>query len=145
MEICNSYKKEILNWPDINCTARITIEKDHPTMHFEVFEIVVSGDGGNEYERKGATSGMDTTSNLDEAQPLLAGLIKWDGCSHVNFGDEEGYVHLCGGRSWFNFLKATERIWNIAMKELPRDHSANMFDLELFNSPNPKTTNVTRI
>lgn len=27
----------------------------------------------------------------------LEGTIKWDGCSHITFGDE-GYIHMCGKR-----------------------------------------------
>lgn len=129
---------EILDWSDIDCVARIEIKKDAPSLEFEVFEITAHSQDKNggftvkNYERKGATSSDGITENLDEAQTLIRGLIKWDACSHVTFGDEKGYIHLCGGRSWFNFMKATERIWDIAMKELPREHSKDMFDLELF-------------
>jgi hypothetical protein len=32
-----------------------------------------------------------------EAENFVRGSIKWDGCSHVWFGDDDGYLHLCGG------------------------------------------------
>jgi hypothetical protein len=75
----------------------------------------------------------DETENLDEAQTMVKGLIKWDACSHIYFGDKDGYLHLCGGRNWFCFQEAIKRIWEIAIKELPQDHSKDMFDIELFN------------
>jgi hypothetical protein len=130
---------KVINWEDIDCTVRL--KKDDNSLEFEVFEIM--GKYENEktgkydkpiYERKGANSSEDETENLDEAQTLLRGIIKWDACSHVYFGDDEGYIHLCGGRSWFVFQQAVKRIWEIAIKELPQEHSKDMFDLELFNN-----------
>lgn len=126
---------KVIEWPDIRCTARIEI--DNNSLKFEVFEITgnlpdKNGDYTiNLYQRKGARL-SDDAEELDEAQPLFRGFVKWDACSDVYFGDEGGYIHLCGGESWFAFMKAVERIWDIAMKELPQDHSADMFDLELF-------------
>lgn len=75
-------------------------------VNIEAFRVVgeVHSEGGvefdpprKEYERKGATNSMDTTPNLDEAQRVIEGSIKWDGCSNLNFfPDEKGYVHFCG-------------------------------------------------
>lgn len=31
-----------------------------------------------------------------EPEIKLSGMVKWDGCSHINFGDGDGYMHLCG-------------------------------------------------
>lgn len=133
--------KEIV-WEDINCVVRVDINKDVPTMDFWVFEIVAWGEDSEtgeytvfSYIKKGATNSDDTTENTDEAQTLLRGHIKWDACSHVYFGDEDGYIHICGGESWFNFMEAIKRIWEIAVKELPRKHSADMFDLSMFKPP----------
>lgn len=111
-------------------------------MDFEVFEMVAWGKDEKtgeyteiEYERKGATASHDTTNSLEEAQTLIMGRIKWDACSHVTFGDKDGYIHLCGGRSWFYLIEVIKRIWGIALKELPQDHSKDMFDMELFTTP----------
>jgi len=126
-----------LDWEDINCVARI--KKEEHSLEFWVYEVIghsADNKGGftvKNFEKKGSTSSQDDTSNLDEAHPMFRGLIKWDACSHVNFGDEDGYIHLCGGRSWFTFMEAQKRIWQISMKELPQEHSKGMFDLELFS------------
>lgn len=129
--------KRIEKWDDINCHAEIEIDSDVPTMKFSVFEVAATSmdEKGNKvpyYKRKEATGGMDMTENLEEAQALLSGYIKWDACSHVTFGDENGYIHLCGGISWFNLIESIKRIWEIARKTLPEEHSTSMFDLELF-------------
>lgn len=126
--------KKIIEWDDIDCTVRLEMEEI--SMRFEVFEVQGMAEGDEPgvycvplYERKGAESSNDNTESLDEAQPLLRGSIGWDACSHVYFGDN-GYIHLCGGRSWLNFMEATKRIWEIAKKELPKEHSKDMFDLD---------------
>lgn len=121
---------KIIKWEDIDCVARV--ENDGLSLNFAVFEIIANDNAGELYEKKGATSSEHWTHNIDEAQTLIKGIIKWDACSHVTFGDEEGYIHLCGGRSWFVFQEVVKRIWEIAMKELPQEHSKDMFDLELF-------------
>jgi hypothetical protein len=33
--------------------------------------------------------------DFDKADRFIDGTIKWDGCAHVEFGDERGYLHLC--------------------------------------------------
>ena len=48
------------------------------------------------YWRKGSDSSEDNTSNFSDAERYVEGSVKWDGCSHVSFGDENGYLHLCG-------------------------------------------------
>ena len=47
------------------------------------------------------------------------GLIKWDGCSHVYFGECEGgfpngYLHLCGKDYWEKHNKMMTALWDLA-------------------------------
>ena len=42
---------------------------------------------------------LDHTPIVEEKEPYLTGYIKWDGCSHFNFGNQ-GYLHLCGEKSF---------------------------------------------
>jgi hypothetical protein len=67
------------------------------TVEFFAAEVLYLAENRRWYERKGDFSPMhDPTKELDEAQRLVEGMIKWDGCAHYNFGDENGYLHLCG-------------------------------------------------
>ncbi len=66
----------------------------------------------NIYEKEGAKSSEDTTENIDEAQTLVRGVVKWDGCSHYTFGDEDGYIHLCGGSNVKNLSEIIKKIYN---------------------------------
>jgi hypothetical protein len=62
-----------------------------------------------------------------DTSPYLAFMIKWDGCSHLDFGrvDEhghrDGYVHLCGGEGWTAHLKLMKWLFEWAEKEIPMD------------------------
>src|SRR3990167_1778255 len=111
--------KEILNWDDIQCTAIMEFENGiAPGLQFKVYAVMgerVSGVNSGEkvYEKKGSTNSEDETSDLENAQPLLAGRIKWDSCSHVYFGDD-GYIHLCGVYSWRQIYKAINKVWEYA-------------------------------
>lgn len=129
---------KIEQWDDIDCTIKYVVKDSY--MDFEVFEVVARYENKKtgeytepKYLKKGASSSEDMTEDLDEAETLLKGSIKWDACSHVRFGDEVGYLHLCGGRSWFNLIEATKRVYKIAIKELSKEESKDMFDIELFN------------
>lgn len=110
-------------WEDIHC--EVHIEEMPNSFEFTVFQIL-------SWSENKKTKEYDV---IDEKEVLFKGLIKWDACSHIYFGDE-GYIHLCGGRSWFIFMEATKRVWEIAMKELPKEHSKDMFDLHLFPAVN---------
>lgn len=57
---------------------------------------------------------MDKT--VGETEQYLQAYIKWDGCSHVCFGENEndsqattGYLHLCGALYWKRH--ATVMLW----------------------------------
>src|SRR5690242_15475325 len=64
----------------------------------EVTGVGVHPDPGVKYYwRKGATSSEDNTTDFNNAERYIDGTVKWDGCSHFNFGDNTGYLHLCGG------------------------------------------------
>lgn len=66
------------------------------SVDFTAFDVLgVADDGTQFYELKGATSSNDDTDNIADAQPLVTGSVKWDGCSHYYFGDA-GYIHAHG-------------------------------------------------
>lgn len=96
-----------------NFTVRYTKGPAH--VDFQVYEKIAWEDGDKNlpyYESKGGC-GMDdkSTKSIDEANAYIQGSVKWDGCSHVNFGDEDGYVHLCGPRSFKEMIFILERIY----------------------------------
>lgn len=67
---------------------RYTSDKNEYYCDFEVY-VVESWDNDN--------------TPLD-IELYLHGTIKWDGCSHIYFGNTigntNGYIHICGNNSW---------------------------------------------
>lgn len=109
-------------WKDLEMTARfgdIVWDNSPHGFDFEVYEQV--GFEQNPitkeydvpiYEREGATESGDYSENeLEDAQPYLTGMIKWDGCSHFYFGNE-GYIHLCGLDQIEKLQKVLQRLIN---------------------------------
>lgn len=60
----------------------------------------------------------DTDNSYDINDGELAGdiTIKWDGCSHVNFGDKDGYMHLCGKLHWIEYTTMLITLYEWAVK-----------------------------
>lgn len=75
-------------------------------MEFEVYEVC-----------SWALDGKNTPS---ETGLYLEGAIKWDGCSHVWFGEKdesevhEGYLHLCGKTYWQRHADVMMKIYELA-------------------------------
>ena len=49
----------------------------------------------------------------------LTFFMKWDGCSRINFGEENGYIHLCGARSFEKHIFLMTELYRWAEKEIP--------------------------
>lgn len=93
-------------------------------VEFTVYEISMGRDAAGQftvphYNRKGATVSSDVTTDQANAEPYLRGTIRWDGCSHVWFGDDDGYLHLCGRGSFDHLAALLDRAWAVAAREMP--------------------------
>lgn len=87
------------------------INKEY-AIEFLASKITGVGDDGPVYEMKGAQSSMDTTLIFDESERFINGFIKWNGCSHYYFGDDTGYLHLCGKHNINEISKLIKIIYN---------------------------------
>ena len=86
----------------------VTIE-DH-MWSFEVYES--------------CTLTKDDNETIEDLELYVAGSIKWDGCSHVWFGEKDqnekrdGYLHLCGKQCWVNHSKVMSKLWDLAASKI---------------------------
>lgn len=104
-------------WEDIQCEAVFTLHKREfgQSLDFAVYEVLGESEGERYYEGKGGCGWDDkATTDIKNANTLFRGYIKWDACSHVYFGDDDGYIHVCGFHSWKNLHEAIKRVWNFA-------------------------------
>lgn len=58
------------------------------------------------------------TEKTEDAEVFLEGFIKWDGCSHWNFHDNDCMTHICGRRNAVAFGKLFIDMFDIAKKAL---------------------------
>ena len=69
----------------------------------------------------GHSSGEDT-ADIDAADAAVVGWAKWDGCSHLTFGEHipagGGYLHVCGIEGWDAFLLAFTAMRNAVAEHL---------------------------
>lgn len=61
------------------------------------------------------------TENFEEGDKYLSGRVGWDGCSHYYFGDEEGYMHLCGTKNVAQLKQTIEHIYQTCGKIMKGD------------------------
>ena len=64
--------------------------------------------------------GCQLASGFDDAERFVDGCIKWDGCSHLYFGDDDGYLHLCGGLAFRGLEWALRKVWAEAETRMPK-------------------------
>ncbi|RLI38827.1 hypothetical protein DRO66_00635 [Candidatus Bathyarchaeota archaeon] len=64
----------------------------------------------------------DGTKEPTDMHHYLSGCVKWDGCSHLTFGDEdkEGYHHFCGKVYWDRHVKLMQELYPILVIMVPR-------------------------
>lgn len=119
---------DIVHWRDIEVTLRV-VKLDNSWFEWQVFEIVgedwasdedTSKSGRLMYHLKGYKSSSDDTADINEAEPLLSGVVKWDGCAHLDFApDRGGYVHVCGARDADRIGKVIRRLYDVAAEHMP--------------------------
>lgn len=86
---------ELVTWDDGTPSYIVEFEdpalNEYATFTFTVYELV-----GTSREK------------------YLSGFIKFDGCCHFNFGDEHGYLHLCGKQGMDNLKNLLDALWEFA-------------------------------
>lgn len=119
------YKKWVVEvWKDLEMTARfedMVWDGGPHGFEFEVYEQVGFDQNPKTkeydmpiYERQGANGSGDYSEHeLEDAQPYITGMIKWDGCSHFYLGNE-GYIHLCGLENIEKLQKVLQKLINRA-------------------------------
>lgn len=104
----------LAKYTDLEVIVTYTIDKgcEGIAVDFRAYEIAATSMEGRDemYVLRGASSPEGLTFNFTKAQPLIEGTVKWDGCSHYNFGNE-GYIHLCGKDYILNISELIKRIY----------------------------------
>lgn len=122
----------IIEWDDIDIVAKFEL-KDGVMVDFICYEIIgyEPDNNGNATVKLFDTGleglGNGTTTKIDEAVPLIKGEIRWDACSHVYFGVENGYIHICGKETWIQVTECLNRVFKQAGEMLKQGFNDDYF------------------
>ena len=87
-------------------------------IEYEVRDMAVYQKGGKTITQFVKDDG-EMTDDLNQAEMLVKGSIKWDGCSHNTFGEEDGYLHACSRQEMVRFGKLFDVLFDIAQELMP--------------------------
>lgn len=112
----------------------VTVAYTVGNSHVDFFAAEVTGTDVDEtnpiYWRIGATSSMDDpATELKDAERYVEGSVKWDGCSHLWFGDENAYIHVCGKSDFVKLATTLAAIYE-RCGQLMKENGSNTLDGE---------------
>ena len=90
----------------------VIYENKEYAVDFTCYEVTGTDSEGKRIYQPLNGNGGDFTDDISKAEVFFKGYIKWDGCSHVFFGDEQGYLHLCGKFSIKQLSDALKLVYN---------------------------------
>jgi hypothetical protein len=122
--------EQIRHWTDIQFAVVMHREGDNLWVDFKAYEIVYCDDWDNPksygYYVTGWTSSVETIETIEGAQVYLSGSIKWDGCSNMQFDEQEkAMLHFCGKSNAMNIGTLLERLYDLAAEMMP-EHAKDM-------------------
>lgn len=75
---------------------------------------------GDDDERGYGTDIETAVPDLHAADLHCRGWVKWDGCSHLNWGEGDGgYMHVCGRGEWDALIAALTAVRAFAIENVP--------------------------
>jgi hypothetical protein len=88
---------------EYGATVRYKVHENGASVEFFAAKILSVGKAVDqdefhpEYWQKGEDSyPHEGAQSFENAERYVEGFVKWDGCSHVCFGNEDAQLHLCG-------------------------------------------------
>jgi hypothetical protein len=95
------------------------------TRDGDYIESLIEFDGGQDFEAHMSFKVYEVESwnseNIPQERELyLKGTIKWDGCSHIYFGNEDndGYIHMCGKGCFNKHIEIINALWELARTKI---------------------------
>lgn len=106
--------------PEIGYAIRVRVGEGEHHVDAEVLELLSLPGDPPEYQQRGAKYSPCCTSDIEQAQRLLHGSIKWDGCSNIEFDQEDGALHFCGRRSVVAVGLVLGLLYDLARRVMPK-------------------------
>lgn len=107
----------------MNIESMIPVSTDSD-CYWHLMEVTTINDHRLEFSIYEVTAWeADESKSPIDVELYLKGCIKWDGCSHVWFGEEtdgvqDGYLHLCGKFHWELHAQVMANVYEYASKNI---------------------------
>lgn len=111
-------------WPETGAEAfdvgfRIRFRPASHSAEYRVAEVA-SQDDDDPNDINYGDVGQGWTKSIDEAEALIRGWIKWDGCCDLDIGEGDSYqLHFCGHKNARIVGRAIDAIYDLAAKHIP--------------------------
>lgn len=108
------------HWHDISFAVEMT--KQEAWVELKVYEISgwIEGDTNKPIYPEKDSNGSEQVETLDAAAVYLSGSIKWDGCSNLNFDEQDRVMlHFCSKTSATNIGVLLGRLYELAAELMP--------------------------
>jgi hypothetical protein len=109
--------RRIEHWDDIMYGA--TFDAHEHYVNVRAFTIYKMSDGSYEYQDAEAHSSPSPVADIDKAETFVRGSIKWDGCSNLEFNDDEVMLHFCSKEGAMNVGVLLGRLYDVAREMMP--------------------------
>lgn len=93
---------------------------------FKVYEINGRYDGSGEaiFGKASWKNSSETVTDVAEAEPYMTGSVKWDGCSHLDFG-RGGYLHFCGMDCYAKHCALMKYLWEKSRELVGKEYGGD--------------------
>ncbi len=95
--------------------VKVTDVFGNTVVDFEVYEI-------NARNMDGSLEDFEIGTDKCSIELYLKCAIRWDECSHFWFGDEEGYLHICGEEAFKKHNELMDFLHTKALEIMEREH-----------------------
>ena len=111
--VTDSLKPWTVTHLDCGYTLHTRLENE-ASLHFEIYESVLSDDGTIHYP----TENAGLTTNICEVSRYAHGFLRFDGCMNMTV-DDEAMQHFCGRGGVYEWAAALDAIYDIAVEVMP--------------------------
>lgn len=116
---CDDAGVETYHWRDLHVTA--IAWPATACVAWRVSSIVAIEERTRriEYTANGAVNSMELVADPEQAEVLVEGTVKWDGCADLAF-DQHAMTHLCGWSDMQRFQAVLSRLYEMTAWHLGR-------------------------
>lgn len=112
---------EIRHYEDVRVSVKYRVAGDWVDfVAAEFFDCTLAdGSVSRQYAKSGSPTNNPTETDFDNAQAIMTGHVKWDGCANFDLQPDECMVHFCSEKGIADFALIMRCIYREAGAMMP--------------------------